>query len=334
MNASRTALFALLALPLGACASPGAPAESGPAPAAAPAGVEARPARAAYTGSGRPVALEEVVRAMEGVSVVFVGEEHDDSLGHVAEMELLAAAYRRWGATGQPSPHGGGPDAGETAGAANVPEPRSLVLSLEMFERDVQVVLDEYLAGLISEEHFLESARPWERYATDYRPMVEFARAHELPVVAANAPRRYVNLVAREGLGALDRLSDEALEYLPPGPIPEASERYRAQWDSIAGGAAAHAHMPPHLLEAQTLWDAAMAHAVARAVDAHPRALVLHYTGAFHVADGTGTPEALQAYRPGTSDLVVVIRPAADPRVFPEELEGAGDFVILTRSEG
>lgn len=333
MNASRTALFAVLALPLGACASPGAPAGSAPSPGAAPAAVEAVPARAVYTGSGRAVALDDVVQAMESVSVVFVGEEHDDSLGHVVEMELLAAAYLGWGATDEASAHGGR-GARDAAGAASFPETRSLVLSLEMFERDVQGVVDEYLAGLIGEEHFLDAARPWDRYATDYRPMMEFARAHDLPVVAANAPRRYVNLVAREGLDALDRLSDEALEHLPARPIPEASERYQAQWDSIAGGAAAHAHMPPHLLEAQTLWDAAMAHAVARAVDAHPRALVLHYTGAFHVSHGTGTPEALQAYRPGTRDLVVVIRPAEDPRVFPEELEGAGDFVILTRSEG
>ena len=64
-----------------------------------------------------------------------------------------------------------------------------IVIAMEMFERDVQPVLDQYLAGTITEEQFLKDSRPWPRYATDYRPIVEFARAHHLPVIASNVPR-------------------------------------------------------------------------------------------------------------------------------------------------
>ena len=42
------------------------------------------------------------------------------------------------------------------------------VLWLELFERYVQPVIDGYLPGLIPEEEFIKSARPWPRYATDY----------------------------------------------------------------------------------------------------------------------------------------------------------------------
>ena len=49
-------------------------------------------------------------------------------------------------------------------------EPRSVALSLEFFQRDAQPILDEYLAGLITEKAFLAASRPWPRYQTDYRP--------------------------------------------------------------------------------------------------------------------------------------------------------------------
>jgi uncharacterized iron-regulated protein len=55
--------------------------------------------------------------------------------------------------------------------------PRVLSLGMEMFESDVQGVIDEYLAGHIRERDFHTDARCWNNYATDYRPMLEFARS-------------------------------------------------------------------------------------------------------------------------------------------------------------
>src|SRR5205823_13287665 len=81
-----------------------------------------------------------------------------------------------------------------------------VVLSLEMFERDVQPVLDDYLAGRIPESEFLARSRPWDRYATDYRALVQLARARGWPVLAANVPRPIASAVSRKGLAALDTL--------------------------------------------------------------------------------------------------------------------------------
>ncbi|MEJ2483981.1 MAG: ChaN family lipoprotein, partial [Gemmatimonadota bacterium] len=96
-----------------------------------------------FTGAGDPASLDDIVEAMANVSVVFVGETHDDPTQHMLEAELLKRAYAEYG--------------GEIA------------LSLEFFQRDVQPIVDEYLAGLISEKSFLADARPWPRYDTDYR---------------------------------------------------------------------------------------------------------------------------------------------------------------------
>jgi uncharacterized iron-regulated protein len=200
---------------------------------------------------------------------------------------------------------------------------------MEMFETDVQTILDEYLAGLITEEHFLDDARPWDRYERDYRPLVEFARVHGLPVVAANAPRRYVNRASRLGRESLEDLPAQARAHLPPLPYPEPSEAYREEWDALMGDAAGHGGRS--LLDAQSLWDATMAWSVARTLQRAPGSPILHLAGGFHVQRGTGIPEALEVYRPGTRWSVVAVRRVEDPARFDPALhQGLGDFVILT----
>ena len=90
-------------------------------------------------------------------------------------------------------------------------------------------------------------------------------------------------------------------------------------------------HMPGSPLDGQTLWDASMAEAIASALEARTDAVVVHLAGGFHVENFTGTPEALEHYRPGTRTFVVAIRPSDDPSVFDSEMEGAGNFVVLTQ---
>jgi uncharacterized iron-regulated protein len=307
-----------------------------------------------YDHRGRSRSFAEVLEAMDEADAVLVGETHDDAVGHGVEAELLVRAAQRMGVVGQ-----------------GVATRRPVVLSMEMFERDVQYILDEYLAGLITEDQFKKSARPWDRYDTDYRSMVEFARAHGIRVVAANAPRRYVNRVSRLGPAALDDLSESARAFLPPLPFPGPSEAYAARWnalmaemsaprpgsdtvtattDTVAATAdtdpatpapaavpgparaAPAGHGVGNALYAQALWDAAMGHAVAAALDSQPGALVVHYAGSFHVSRDLGIPERIRDYRPRTRIVSIVLEPVPDITAWDEEEhEGVGDFVILTK---
>lgn len=329
---SRLAILPFL-LVAGACASGAAAPHPPMTPTPSPADAEAAETGpvviegetfAVFRGNGSPATLGDLVREAGETEVVLWGEQHDDLTGHGVQALLLRRLYAAYGPPG-PSPHGA------DAGTMSEPGPadRSLVLSLEMFERDVQYVLDEYLAGLITEDHFLASSRPWGGYDERYRPAVEFARAHRIPVVAANAPRRYVNRASRLGRDSLDELPDKARSYLPPLPYPGASEAYRAEWDALMGPAAQHMTGSP--LDAQTLWDATMGWSIAGAVEARENPLVLHFAGSFHVQNGTGTPEALEHYRPGTAQLLVVAEPAETLDALPEDAVGAGDFVIVTK---
>jgi uncharacterized iron-regulated protein len=315
----------LLAALLSACASGSPSVAPEPAPAAP---LEEGEEFRVYRSDGTPASLEEIVQAAGSADAVLIGEEHTDYTTHQIQAFLFQRVYMvhgsRVGQTDLPSPHPAmeGED-------GPWPADRPVVLSLEMFETDVQSILDEYLADLITEDHFKRSARPWERYDRDYRPAVEFARVHGLEVVAANAPRRYVNRASRLGKASLDELSEEARSFLPPLPYPDASEAYQAEWDALMGAAAQHMRGSP--LDGQTLWDASMGHSIARALDRNDGGLVVHFAGGFHVENHTGIPETLVHYRPGTRILVVAARPTEDPGVFGEEHQGLGDFVILTR---
>ena len=270
-----------------------------------------------YDRNGSPSSLDAIDAATSDADVLLIGEEHDDLVGHRVELQLLAAALARSAGTG-----------GEPV--------RTVILSLEMFEQDVQYIVDEYWRGLITEEHFIESSRAWSDYRVYYRPLVEAAKAAGAPVLAANAPRRYVNRVTNEGPGSLWALSSQALSYLPPLPYPGPSPAYRAQWDSVMaeeGGGDAHGHTDhENELYAQALWDASMGYAITGALTRDLGSLVVHVAGSFHVARGTGIPERIADYRPGTRVLSVVIAQADDISAWSDDEDrDLADFVILTR---
>jgi uncharacterized iron-regulated protein len=261
----------------------------------------------AYDGNGKAVSLAEIAAAVDRSNVVFLGEYHDDSVAHALQFEIFKAAVER---------HKG---------------KRRVVLSLEMFERDVQIVLDEYLNGFISEDHFLRSSRPWGNYKTDYRPLVELAKERKLPVVAANAPRRYVNMVSRGGRNSLNSLSKEARSWLAPLPYAEASEAYSKKFKALMGGSPEAMMGIDNILSSQSLWDATMAYWISEALDDHKDALVIHLNGGFHTEQRLGTVEHLMKYRKKAKPLVVTLRYEKEFKNFDTAKHtGLGDFVILT----
>jgi len=237
--------------------------------------------------------------------VVALGEQHDDPATHVFELAVLQGLQRRRG---------------------------DVVLSLEMFERDVQSVLDRYLAGEITEDEFLATSRPWGNYPTDYRPMVEFAREHNVPVVAANVPRPLAALVARQGMEST-QFDEEERAWI--SPIFEAPQD--AYWDAFIQTM----QMPGMnemgvneaslklYYEAQVLKDEAMAYSVSSAAENFPSATVFHVTGAFHIADYLGTYPRIRRELPGADTVSILVLPVDDLLApIPSDAPKA-DYIVL-----
>lgn len=210
--------------------------------------------------------LADVARA----DVIFLGEQHDDRNTHRLELAVLEGLMRR-----------------------RVP----VVLALEMFERDVQPVVEKYAAGTIDEAAFLKESRPWPRYASDYRPLIEFARAHHLPIVASNLPRRIAADVSKSGAGVLDSLgADRAFvaRDLQCGASGPYYDRFIGEMtghppDQKAPPPAAAAGTDRFFL-AQCVKDETMAESIAAAFSkaSAERATIVHVNGAFHSDFGVG----------------------------------------------
>lgn len=223
---------------------------------------------------GKPVSYNKMLRALTKADVVLFGELHNNPICHWLELQLLRDL------------HG---------------ERDDLVLALEMFEADDQLVLDEYLQGTIREKDLTKEAKVWDNYATDYRPLVELAQAEGIPVVASNVPRRYANLVYRQGLPALDSLSDEARRWMAPLPITVDQQlpSYQEMFAMMGGGHGGDPGGAENLVNAQAIKDATMAHFVRQQL---PRP-VLHVHGAFHSIDKEGIAWYLQQAQP---DLIIM----------------------------
>lgn len=261
--------------------------------------------------------------------VVFLGEYHDDPNTHVLQFEILSQLYDM--------------RAGKVA------------LSMEQFERDVQSVLDAYLAGQSDEKAFLAASRPWPNYDPDYKRLVEFAKAHSVPVCAANIPRPLASRIAKQGF-------DAAWAGYTPEERPWIAAETTAPKDAyydlfgmVMGGGDAHGgggmQMSPDMLygiyQAQCIKDDTMAESIARLRSADPARLVVHTNGSFHCDYRLGTVMRVIARRsppaadPADRVLVIAIRPVtgwsqANPHNedMPAAAEGApatpvADFVLF-----
>jgi uncharacterized iron-regulated protein len=224
------------------------------------------------------VSIKDIVNSMQNQDLLFFGEEHNDSIGHIVEFELLKKMHSVYGA--------------------------QTVLSLEMFDRDIQSIMDEYLAGLITEKYFNKDSRQWVNYQ-DYKPLVEYCKENKIPVICANAPFRYVNLVSNKGYDALQGLSPTSKTTMAPLPYQVASVQYRTKLEDLLGEHAKNEKTGYDLIRGQSLWDATMAYSIVEFKKIHPQAKILHLNGKLHTEERLGIIEQLKNYDPNIKSLVI-----------------------------
>jgi uncharacterized iron-regulated protein len=262
--------------------------------------------------------LESMLADIAKADVVFVGEQHDDPNTHRLEAAMLDGLRRR-----------------------GVP----VTLSLEMFERDTQTGLDTYLAGGIAEEEFLKTSRPWPRYATDYRSLVEMAKAQGWPVIASNVPRRHALSVAKAGLSALDGLPSTERAWVAVDLQCPRDVYFDRFSDTMSGhqkpSAGEKPSSPPSEEQRSTTeWyyfsqcvkDETMAEAIAAGFERYGRTLVVHVNGAFHSDFSLGTAERVRRRLSDRRVAVVSVLPVKDlDAVAPagEDLKRA-DYLVYT----
>lgn len=201
-------------------------------------------------------------------------------------------------------------------------EKRDLVLGAEMMEADNQKQLNDYLKGSIDQKALDSTARLWNNYKTDYKPLIDLAKEHDLSFIATNIPRRSARLVNKGGFEALEELSDEEKQWVSPLPFPYEAElpRYKNILDMMGD------HGTPELVKAQASKDATMAHFILK--NWQPEKLFVHYNGAYHSDFHEGIVWYIRQNKPEMKILTISTVEQADIRKLSSDHIGQADFII------
>lgn len=250
----------------------------------------------------KPVNLSALVQATATADVVFIGEYHRNHASHLLEMQLFAARHQ-----------------------AN--RQRQTILSMEMFSRDQQPLLDRYLNNEIGEKYLIKEAPAWSNYQSGYRPLVEYAKQHQLPVIAANAVGDVVRCIGRHGEGYVNVLSKEEQQQIAIAPFAAIPD-YKQKFVALMGGSQHTSDKRAHnTYLAQITRDNTMAETIAAALKQHPGAQVIHINGNFHSEDHLGTVAALLRLEPTLN--VQVVTPLHITEFKQGDVSGRDSFYYL-----
>ncbi|MBF0133979.1 MAG: ChaN family lipoprotein [Magnetococcales bacterium] len=224
----------------------------------------------------QPVLMDALARQR----IILVGETHDDPEHHAVQKHVIAAMADRGG---------------------------ELAVAMEMFPRSMQPVLDQWSAGTLNEDEFLDQTSwyfTWGFDADLYLPILRLAKERHIPLLAMNIDRTIVSQVRMRGLESLEA---SIRKNLPPlaQPLPEYRRRLQEVFHSHPMMAAAGT--VDYFIDAQRVWDGVMAQAIADWSHRHPYGRVVGLAGSGHLLMKHGIPHQLAAM--GLQDDTVVLLP-------------------------
>ncbi len=261
--------------------------------------------------------LDGLIDQLADDRIVFVGETHDRYEDHLNQLAIIRGLHQR----GKP-----------------------VAIGMEFFQQPFQDQLDAYVAGDLSEVELLRETQYFERWRFDYRlyrPILNYAREHGLPLIALNLPREITDKVGDGGIASLS--PEEAA--LIPQEIERDAPDYRAHLEAIF---AMHPKSEDaafeHFLEVQLLWDEGMAERAARWLQENPDSQLIVLAGSGHLEYGRGIPARLQRRLDVPMSIVIngQQRPLdpeiADFLLYPQPVSlpdtGLMGVVLDTESEG
>lgn len=238
-----------------------------------------------YDQKGNEVQTEKLVNELAGYDVVFFGENHNNSINHLLQLKVTEALYQN--------------------------KNGRLILGAEMFERDNQPQLNKYLNGKFNAKTLKDSARLWNNFATDYQPLVDFAKDKKLPFIATNVPRRYASQTSKEGLESLNKLPAQDKKYMAQLPIRVTLETPGYPEMKKMMGDHAEEMKVMNFISAQAIKDATMAESILKSLQ--PGKTFIHYNGNYHSKEFGGIYWYLKQKNPKLKMAVISVFESENP---------------------
>lgn len=240
--------------------------------------------------------FDEIVNGLLGKRVIYVGESHTRYEDHKLQLLVIRELHRH--------------------------DPQ-LAIGMEMFPREAQEALDQFVAGKIDEQEFLRQSDYFKVWSYDYRlyrEILNFARAAGIPVLGLNIAKEMVSKVYRAG--GISGLEPEEKMSLPLDrdlDLPRYRERIKAVFDQHPGSG--HNQFQG-FLQAQAIWDEVMAETAARYLESNPERRLVVLAGNGHVLKDNAIPPRLKR-RLAVEQAIVMS--AEGHEIYPPEV----DYVVF-----
>jgi uncharacterized iron-regulated protein len=257
-----------------------------------------KPAYQIYDSQGNESNYQKMLKDAGDADIILFGELHDNPICHWLELELTKDVYEI--------------------------KKNNLVLGAEMFEADDQIALTEYLKGKMSDKTLKDEVKLWPNFKTDYKPLLDFAKANHLNFVADNIPRRYANLVYNKGLAQLDSIDPEAKKWICPLPMKyDANLKCYKEIYEAAGG-----HGGENLPKSQATKDATMAYFILK--NWTKGKTYIHYNGSYHSNYHQGIEWYLKQENPNLKIFTIASTEQAAIDTLAKAVIGVGNYIICT----
>lgn len=239
-----------------------------------------------YNEKGKKVSFTKLTKKLAKYDVILIGEHHNNAINHWLQLRITKALHTK--------------------------KEAKLTLGAEMFERDNQQALNNYLKGNIAAKNLKDSMRLWNNFKTDYKPLVDFAKNNQLEFIATNIPRRYASIVAKKSLDSLNSVSPEEKKYMMQLPVEVTLETpgYPEMIEMMGDHAGSRAM---NFVAAQAVKDATMAESIAK--NLHEDYLFIHYNGDYHSKQHGGIYWYLKKLKPNLKIAVIQLFEAEDEKL-------------------
>lgn len=223
------------------------------------------------------ISFPELMQRLQTKRVVFVGETHDRYDHHMNQLLILRAMHRQ--------------------------DPK-IGIGVEWFQQNFQPVINNYLAGKINEDQLLEQTDYYNRWRYDFRmlrPILEYAKAHQLPVIALNAPSE---LTSKVGMQGLDSLTKAERAQLPDEITPAAGSYLNKLRQVFASHAHGHGQFENFAM-VQRIWDETMASNVVKFLQTNEKSRMIVFAGSGHVSAKAAIPNDVSRRLPKISKATI-----------------------------
>ena len=257
-------------------------------------------ARTTVLDSASLTGMDGLIGRLADKRVVFVGESHDQYEDHLVQLAIIRGLHARG---------------------------KAVAIGMEFFQQPFQSDVDAYVSGRIEEPEFLKRTQYFDRWRFDYRlyrPLLRFARAQGIPVIALNLDAELTGKVGAVGLSGLTGPERDRI----PKEIDRGDPAYRARLESAFKQHPAEQRRDfERFMDVQLLWDEGMAERAARYLAENPDRTLIVLAGEGHLEYGQGIPKRLLRRQRVESAIVLdgegrrPDRAAADYFIYPERVE-------------